>query len=175
MTAHGPRLAARVRADLAGATRDLDYLERAAARSFRAMEDALASFVAGGRADFSAFADAAVADLARIALRQAVTAPLASALPGALAGAAGAGLAPPVPALAPPPALPASAAPIAASAGAPVTVAIENRGRPQRVAAADGAWDGRRWVLAVVTEDIDEGGAVARAVGRSFGLPGAVA
>ena len=44
--------------------------------AFGAMEDALAHFVATGKADFAALAEAIVADLARIAIRQQITGPL---------------------------------------------------------------------------------------------------
>ena len=51
--------------------------------AFRSAEDALASFVTGGKIDFKGFADSIQADLTRIAIRSAILGPLAGALGGA--------------------------------------------------------------------------------------------
>ncbi len=51
--------------------------------AFRSAEDALASFVTGGKIDFKGFADSLQADLTRIAIRSAILGPLAGALGGA--------------------------------------------------------------------------------------------
>ena len=48
--------------------------------TFRSMEDAIASAVTSGKLDFSSFVDSVIADLARLAARQAITIPLANAL-----------------------------------------------------------------------------------------------
>jgi len=54
--------------------------------AFGAMESALARFVTTGKFSFSDFVDSVIADLARLAARQAITIPLANALFGALPG-----------------------------------------------------------------------------------------
>ncbi|MBX6323304.1 MAG: hypothetical protein IRY94_15880, partial [Rhodospirillaceae bacterium] len=54
--------------------------EEATTRAFESMEDALASFVATGRLEFSSFADSILADITRIAVRQAILTPLAKRL-----------------------------------------------------------------------------------------------
>jgi hypothetical protein len=56
--------------------------------AFRRAEDAVASFVTGGRFDFKALADSVLADITRIAVRSAVLGPLANAL-GGMGGGAG--------------------------------------------------------------------------------------
>ena len=65
-------------------------------RSFQGMEDALAKFAATGKLDFKSLADSIIADLARIAVKQTITGPLANALMGAFGGGkttgAGAGI-----------------------------------------------------------------------------------
>lgn len=55
-------------------------------RSFTAMEDALLDFVTTGKLNFTEFANSIIKDLARIAIRQAVTAPLASGLGSIFSG-----------------------------------------------------------------------------------------
>lgn len=55
--------------------------------ALRSAEDAIASFVAGGKIDFKALADSILADITRIAVRSAVLGPLTNAL-----GAGGGGL-----------------------------------------------------------------------------------
>jgi len=54
--------------------------------AFSGAEDALVSFVTTGKLEFSDLVDSIVADLARIAIRQSITGPLASALGQALGG-----------------------------------------------------------------------------------------
>ncbi|MBX6321726.1 MAG: phage tail length tape measure family protein [Rhodospirillaceae bacterium] len=54
--------------------------EEATTRAFESMEDALASFVTTGRVEFSSFADSILADITRIAVRQAILTPLAERL-----------------------------------------------------------------------------------------------
>lgn len=56
--------------------------------AFRRAEDAVASFVTGGRFDFKALADSILADITRIAVRSAILGPLANAL-GGLGGGGG--------------------------------------------------------------------------------------
>jgi phage-related minor tail protein len=60
--------------------------EEVTARAFRGMEDALVDFVSTGKIEFASLADAIIADLARIAIRQAIIGPLASALGGLFGG-----------------------------------------------------------------------------------------
>lgn len=54
--------------------------------AFGGMEDALAQFVQTGKLDFSELIDSMIADLARLALRQAILGPLAQALGGVFGG-----------------------------------------------------------------------------------------
>jgi lambda family phage tail tape measure protein len=84
--------------DLFGAARAFldEYVERAGAaaglieqsftRAFSAAEDAVAEFVRKGRIDFASLVSSMLADLARLSVRQAVLAPLASWLGGLLGG-----------------------------------------------------------------------------------------
>jgi lambda family phage tail tape measure protein len=80
-----------------GATRFLkDYVaesqdaatatERAFANAFSGAEDSLVGFIATGKLEFRSLADSVLADLARITVRQTLTAPLAGALQSAFAG-----------------------------------------------------------------------------------------
>jgi lambda family phage tail tape measure protein len=80
-----------------GATRFLkDYVaesndaatatERAFANAFSGAEDALVGFIASGKLEFRSLADSVLADLARMTVRQTVTAPLAGVLQGVFAG-----------------------------------------------------------------------------------------
>ncbi|MGY6271002.1 phage tail tape measure protein [Achromobacter denitrificans] len=81
-----------------------DYSEEAAnvaagtrsafADAFKGAEDALVQFVTTGKLNFSDLANSIIADLARIAIRQNITGPLASALGQALSGWMGGGGAP---------------------------------------------------------------------------------
>ena len=72
-----------------GSESTLDQARAAAENAFGAMESALTRFVTSGKLDFSDFVDSVIADLARLAARQAVTIPLANALFGALGSAFG--------------------------------------------------------------------------------------
>jgi hypothetical protein len=54
--------------------------------AFRSAEDAIASFVTGGKIDFKALADSILADITRIAVRSAILGPLANALGGSGGG-----------------------------------------------------------------------------------------
>ena len=73
-----------------GSESTLDQARAAAESAFGAMESALTRFVTSGKLDFSSFVDSVIADLARLAARQAITIPLANALFGLFA-AGGAG------------------------------------------------------------------------------------
>ena len=66
-----------------------DRIAQATQGAFRSMEDALVGFVTTGKFNFSDLANTIIADLARIAVRQSITGPLADALFGALAGLGG--------------------------------------------------------------------------------------
>jgi lambda family phage tail tape measure protein len=57
--------------------------------AFQGLEDALVDFVTTGKLDFKKLVDSILADIARIAIKQSVTGPLASALGGALGGSGG--------------------------------------------------------------------------------------
>lgn len=57
--------------------------------AFRSAEDAIASFVTGGKVDFKALADSILADITRIAVRSAILGPLANALGGGGGGLLG--------------------------------------------------------------------------------------
>lgn len=57
--------------------------------AFRSAEDAVASFVTGGKIDFKALADSILADITRIAVRSAILGPLANALGGGSGGLLG--------------------------------------------------------------------------------------
>ena len=61
-----------------------DLAERAVVGAFSSMEDALTQFVSTGKVDFKSLADSIIADLARIAIQQSITGPLANALFGSL-------------------------------------------------------------------------------------------
>ena len=54
--------------------------------AFRSAEDAIASFVTGGKIDFKSLADSMLADITRIAVRSAILGPLANALGGGAGG-----------------------------------------------------------------------------------------
>ncbi|MFG1267633.1 phage tail tape measure C-terminal domain-containing protein [Xanthobacter sp. DSM 14520] len=62
-------------------------MEGAISGAFKGMEDALVDLVSTGKVDFKSLVDSMIADLARLAIRQAITGPLASALGGLLGGA----------------------------------------------------------------------------------------
>ena len=57
-----------------------DTAERATLRAFRSMEDALVNFVTTGKLSFADLTKSILADLARIAIQQAITIPLANSL-----------------------------------------------------------------------------------------------
>jgi lambda family phage tail tape measure protein len=86
-----------------GATRFLkDYVaesndaaaatERAFANAFSGAEDSLVGFIRSGKLEFQGLADNILADLARMTVRQTITAPLAGSLQGAFAGSGLVGL-----------------------------------------------------------------------------------
>ena len=64
-------------------------LGSALTNAFRSAEDAIASFVTGGKIDFKALADSILADITRIAVRSAILGPLANALGGGGGGLLG--------------------------------------------------------------------------------------
>lgn len=59
---------------------------KAFTNGFNGAENALTSFVTTGKADFKSFANSIIADLARIAIRQSITGPLANGLLGMFGG-----------------------------------------------------------------------------------------
>lgn len=66
-------------------------IEDVTVKAFNSATDALADFVATGKLDFSSLADSIVADLARIAIQQGITGPLAQMMGGWFGGGASAG------------------------------------------------------------------------------------
>jgi lambda family phage tail tape measure protein len=62
--------------------------EEAVTNAFKGMEDALVDFVTTGKLDFKSLVNSIVADIARIAIKQSITGPLANLLSGALGGGA---------------------------------------------------------------------------------------
>lgn len=73
-------------ADMASQTRNL------VTDAFQGMEDALTKFVTTGKMDVKSLANSIIADLARIAIRQSITGPLAQGLMGMLGGGVGGGV-----------------------------------------------------------------------------------
>jgi len=67
-----------------GAMNAAALAEDAITNGFKGMEDALVEFVKTGKFEFSDFADSVISDLARIAIQQSITGPLASAAGGFL-------------------------------------------------------------------------------------------
>lgn len=63
--------------------------DQALSNGFNGAEDALTRFVTTGQGSFKSLADSIIADLARIAIRQSITGPLAKGLLGALGGGGG--------------------------------------------------------------------------------------
>ena len=61
-------------------------LERLTSRAFGRMEDALVAFTTTGAFEWRDMIDAMIADLARLIIRQSITAPLAGAIGGAISG-----------------------------------------------------------------------------------------
>ncbi len=204
-----------------------DEIEAATEDAFRGMEAALVRFVRTGKLSFASLADSIIADLARIAVRQAIVGPLARGLLGALGGPTGLGgpYGPLTPYNTAGPdgvvgsvlhsggiagaaggttrrvsSVPFAAAPRlhaggiasrlapgevpailragegvftpeqmrALGAGGPreVRVEIVNAGAPQRVVEARAQPDLRGLVIAIATDDLASGGALARAVAR---------
>ena len=177
-----------------------DAAERAVVGSLRGMEDALVEFVRTGKVDFKSLADSIIADLARIAIQQSITGPLAAALfggggletlfgvghAGGIAGSLGRRRAvhPAVFAFAPRfhaggiagdevPIIarrgegvftPEQMAALAPASAGEVSVRIDNRGTPQRVAEASASFDAAGWVISIVSEDIRDLGSTARAI-----------
>ena len=70
----------------ADALESRDEIAQAFQSGFKGLEDALVRFVRTGKANFRDLANAIIADLARIAIRRAITGPLAQALGNALGG-----------------------------------------------------------------------------------------
>lgn len=66
-------------------------IENSMTNAFKSAEDALVSFVTTGKIDFKSLANSIIADLARIAIKQTITGPLASSLLGVLGGSGGGG------------------------------------------------------------------------------------
>jgi len=62
--------------------------ERAFANAFSGADDALVGFISSGKPEFQSLADSILADLARMTVRQTITAPLAGSLQSALASGA---------------------------------------------------------------------------------------
>ena len=73
-------------AEAANAARDV---YQATTRALSGMEDALVAFARTGKLEFASLADAIIADLTRIAVRQAITGPIAGALGGLFGGGGG--------------------------------------------------------------------------------------
>jgi hypothetical protein len=70
----------------AEATNAAKNVEGLFTNAFKGMEDALVDFITTGKADFKSFVNAILKDLARLAVRQAITGPLASGLSSLLSG-----------------------------------------------------------------------------------------
>lgn len=66
--------------------RTADMVQSAFTSAFGGLEDALVSFVTTGKADFKTLANSIIADIARIAIKQQITGPLAGLLSGLLGG-----------------------------------------------------------------------------------------
>lgn len=183
-------------ANLADYTTDAArQIEETLGSAFRGVEDSLVQFVTTGRVEFGSLVNSIVADLARLVVRQQIIGPIAQALSAAFGGVgSGAGAPPPttqffhsgglvrgsgnVPAV-----LQAGEEVLTrfdprhqANLRAPeVMFTLRNEGTPQQ-ARQDGPirFDGARWVISLVTSDIQEGGGVAQAIERSFGARQAV-
>jgi lambda family phage tail tape measure protein len=67
-------------------------IESAFTNAFKSLEDALVKFVTTGKFDFKSLANSIIADLARIAVKQAITGPLTNAMGSALSGSNYSGL-----------------------------------------------------------------------------------
>jgi lambda family phage tail tape measure protein len=66
--------------------------EQVTTLAFKTMEDALVGFVTTGRFEFAAFADSIMADITRIAMRQAILGPIAGWMAGGGGGETGGGI-----------------------------------------------------------------------------------
>lgn len=69
-------------------------VQSAVSNSFKGMEEALVNFVRTGKLDFKSLADSIISDMARIAIQQSVTGPLAGAIGSAIGGMFGPSAAP---------------------------------------------------------------------------------
>lgn len=69
-----------------GAMNAAALAEDAIINGFKGMEDALVEFVKTGKFEFSDFADSVISDMARIAIQQSITGPLASGLGSMIGG-----------------------------------------------------------------------------------------
>lgn len=74
-----------------GAKNAAQVAEDAIVQGFTSMEDALVEFVTTGKMEFSDFANSVIADMARMAIQQSITGPLASAAGGFLSSLFGGG------------------------------------------------------------------------------------
>ncbi len=54
----------------------------------------------------------------------------------------------------------------------PVEIRFENRGTPQQPVEQSSRFDGRRWVISVVTDDLNTHGQIAQSLERGYGLRG---
>jgi lambda family phage tail tape measure protein len=70
-------------------TNNANAVKQVFSTAFRSLEDTMVSFMKTGKLNFRKFADDVINELLRIAVRQAVIAPIAGAFSNALAGAAG--------------------------------------------------------------------------------------
>lgn len=69
-----------------------EFVRDSVKNDFREMEDAIVDFVKTGKLNFSSLVDSIISDLARIVVRQTITAPLASGLSSAISGWFGGGV-----------------------------------------------------------------------------------
>jgi len=65
------------------------HTQQIVTNSFKGMEDALVAFVSTGKLDFQSLINSIISDLARLAIKQAITGPLSAALSGVFRGAGG--------------------------------------------------------------------------------------
>lgn len=66
-----------------------DQIGQVGTKAFKGLEDALVDFTKTGRLNFKSLADSILADMARVAIRQSITGPLAGWLGGAMGGSGG--------------------------------------------------------------------------------------
>ena len=205
-------------------------VESAIVNGMRSAEDALAEFVGTGKLKFKSLVNSILADLARIAIRQAITGPLSAALSGALGGvfpgAGGAAATGPgwtataantfhgggvagelgglrrqvnpavfqaapryhrgglagneVPAILERGEVVLSRTQVAALRSAPgsappVQIQFENRGTPQQPIEQTTRFDGRQWVINIITDDLARHGQVAQSLESHYALRGGIA